>query len=82
MFYNDNNNNNNNNKKNNNNGHLEGLTLTPKLAISTLKQSANASSPRLDTQYAPMFRQLKKEKILDTYNIRPKNEWGNKRSGK
>lgn len=47
------------------------ITFTPKLAISTLRQSANASSPRFDTLYAPMFRQLKKEKILDMYTIRP-----------
>lgn len=40
-------------------------TFTPKLAISTLRQSANASSPLFDTLYAPMFRQLKKEKMLD-----------------
>lgn len=46
-------------------------TFTPKLAISTLKQSANASSPLFDTLYAPMFRQWKKEKMLDTKIIRP-----------
>lgn len=40
-------------------------TFTPKLAISTLRQSANASSPLFDTLYAPMFRQLKKENMLD-----------------
>lgn len=32
-------------------------TFMPKLAISTLKQSANASSPLFDTLYAPMFKQ-------------------------
>lgn len=41
-------------------------TFTPKLAISTRRQSANASSPLFDTLYAPMFRQLKKAKMLDT----------------
>lgn len=47
------------------------LTLTSKLAISTLKQSAKASSPLFETLYAPMFRQLKKAKMLDTKIIRP-----------